>query len=277
VGATKKTWVKPPYWLYVFCGLVFLYILIPVFIVGVMSFSGGDYLSFPPPSFSFRWYAEFFGSQKWLSAAWNSLRIAFGTTILSVSLGLLAALGLTKIPRRGRKLINTIMIVPMMVPPIIAAVSMYLVYAKWGLLGTYLGVVLGHSCMALPFVIILISSALHSLDPNFYDAAKTLGASPRRAVWGVVLPLIRPSILSSILFAFIISFDEVIVSVFLVKTETATVPKLMFDSLKFEINPIISSISTLLVGITASVLLLVVLNQARARRWQKMRGESLGP
>lgn len=277
MGTTTKTWVKPPYWLYVFCGFVFLYILIPVFIVGVMSFSGGDYLSFPPSSFSFRWYAAFFGSNKWLSAAWNSVRIAFGTTLLSVSLGLLAALGLAKMPRRGRKLVNTILVVPMMVPPIIAAVSMYLVYPKWGLLGTYLGVVVGHSCMALPFVIILISSALHSLDPNFYDAATTLGASPRRAVWEVVLPLILPSILSSILFAFIISFDEVIVSVFLVKTETATVPKLMFDSLRFEINPIISSISTLLVAITASVLLMVVLNQERARRWQKMRRESLGP
>ncbi|HQI27681.1 MAG TPA: ABC transporter permease [Sedimentisphaerales bacterium] len=236
-----------------------------------MSFSAVDYLSFPPPALSLRWYTEFFQSAKWLAAAWNSVRIAVGTTLLAVALGLLAALGLARSARKGRKVLQVILLIPMMVPPIIAAVAMYLGYARWGLLGTYMGVVLGHVCMALPFVIILISSALADLERNYYDAALTLGADPVRATWFVVLPLIRPSILSGILFAFIISFDEVIVSIFLVKTETATVPKLMFDSLKFEINPIISSISTLLVAITASVLLLVVLNNARARRLKSDR------
>ena len=267
VASPKRTWVKRPYWLYLVSGIVLLYVLIPVIVVGIMSFSSADYLSFPPPAFSFRWYLEFFRSQKWLWAAWNSLRIAVGTTAIAVPLGLLAALGLTKRGMRGRKWVNIMLLIPLMIPAIIAAVSMYLVYARWGLLGTYVGVVLGHSCMALPFVIILIRSALSGLDSNLYDAAKTLGANPFRATRLVVLPLIKPAILSSLLFAFIISFDEVIVSVFLVKTETTTVPKLMFDSLKFEINPMISSISTLLVAITMSVLLMAELNHLRSKRW----------
>ncbi len=269
VASRKKTWAKRPYWLYIFSGIVFLYILIPVVVVGIMSFSGADYLGFPPPSFSFRWYMEFFRSPKWLAAGWNSLRIAVGTTAIAVPLGLLAALGLTKSAMRGRRWVNILLLIPLMVPAIIAAVSMYLVYARWGLLGTYVGVVLGHSCMALPFVIILISSALSGLDSNLYDAAKTLGANPFRATRLVVLPLIKPAVLSSILFAFIISFDEVIVSVFLVKTETVTLPKLMFDSLKFDIYPMISSISTLLVAVTISVLLMVQLYHFRVKKWGK--------
>jgi len=270
-GWRTRGWSAAPIWLWLFCGAIFLYILIPVIIVAIMSFSAADYLSFPPPALSLRWYAEFFRSVKWLSATWNSLRIAVGTTLVALGLGLLAALGLTGGTLKSRKALQVILLVPMMVPPIIAAVSMYLAYGRWGLLGSYTGVVLGHVCMALPFVVILISSALADLDPNYYDAARTLGADPFRATWFVVLPLIRASILSGTLFAFIISFDEVIVSIFLVKTDTATVPKLMFDSLKFEINPIISSISTLLVAITASVLLLVLLNNARGKRWRERR------
>jgi putative spermidine/putrescine transport system permease protein len=268
VTPAKKSWVKRPFWLYLLSGIVLLYVLIPVIVVGIMSFSGADYLTFPPPSFSFRWYREFFNSQKWLAAGWNSLRIAVGTTAIAVPLGLLAALGLTKSAMKGRRWVNVLLLIPLMVPAIIAAVSMYLVYARWGLLGTYVGVVLGHSCMALPFVIILISSALSGLDSNLYDAAKTLGANPFRATRLVVLPLIKPAVLSSILFAFIISFDEVIVSVFLVKTETETLPKLMFDSLKFTINPMISSISTLIVAVTISVLVMVQLYQFRAKKWK---------
>jgi putative spermidine/putrescine transport system permease protein len=268
MAAEPRGWARRPYWLYVFCGLVFLYILIPVLIVGLMSFSAADYLRFPPPGFSGRWYREFFGSPKWLAAAWNSVRIGVGTTIVAVSLGLFAALGLSRGVVKGRRLLQVLLLVPLMVPPIIAAVSMYLTYARWGLLGTYTGVVLGHSCMALPFVVILLASSLSGLDPNLYDAAATLGANPARATRLVVLPLIRPAIFSSILFAFIISFDEVIVSVFLVKTETATLPKLMFDSLKFEINPIISSISTLLVAITVAILLMALMNNVRQKRWE---------
>ena len=262
----KASWQKTPLWLYVFCCFVALYIMLPVIIVAIMSFSGGDFLEFPPSNFSLRWYKEFFHSNEWLRATWNSTRIALGVVAISVTLGLLAALGITNRGMKKRKAFNTVLMIPLIIPPIIVAVAMYMTFGRWGLLGTYPGVLIGHACMVMPFVLILISSSLYGLDSRLYDAARVLGASHFRAIWLVVLPLIKPAIFSSILFAFIVSFDEVILSVFLVSTETVTLPKMMFDSLRFEITPIISSISTMLVALTISVLVFSSLSKSIAGR-----------
>jgi len=262
----KASWQKTPIWLYVFCCLVALYIMLPVIIVAVMSFSGGDFLEFPPSKLSLRWYKAFFQSSEWLQAAWNSTRIALGVVAISVILGLLAALGITNRGMKRRKVFNTVLMIPLIIPPIIVAVAMYMTFGKWGLLGTYPGVLIGHACMVTPFVLILISSSLYGLDSRLYDAARVLGASHFRAIRLVVLPLIKPAIFSSILFAFIVSFDEVIISVFLVSTKTVTLPKMMFDSLRFEITPIISSISTMLVALTISVLAFSAMSKSIAER-----------
>lgn len=257
----KPSWDKPPYLLYIVCSLIFLFIMIPVIIVVIISFSGSDFMEFPPSSFSFRWYREFFSNKRWMDAALNSIKIGLGTTFISVLFGLLAAIGLTKKNLTRGKWINILLLTPLMVPTIIVAVALYFVFARWGLLGTYGGMILAHSCLAIPFVTTLISSSLYGLDSRLYDAARSLGASHFTAIRLVVLPLIKPAIFSSILFAFITSFDEVIVASFLVKQETTTLPKLMFDYLKFEINPVISAVSTILIFITVFILLLNSLSQ----------------
>jgi len=257
----KSAWNKPPYILYGVCALVFLFIMIPVLIVIIISFSGTSYLKFPPSSFSFRWYQEFFSNKKWMDAALNSLKIGFGTTLVSVTLGLLAALGLTKKNLTRTKWLNVLLLTPLMVPTIIVAVALYFVFARWHLLGTFTGMIIAHSCLAIPFVTTLISSSLYGIDSRLYDAARSLGANHFNAIRLVVLPLIKPAILSSMLFAFITSFDEVIVASFITKQETTTLPKLMFDYLKFEINPVISAVSTLLIVLTTSILLFNALSQ----------------
>lgn len=266
----KVSWQSNPWWLYVFCGVVAFYIMFPVIIVGIMSLSDGDFLEFPPTNYSFRWYKEFFNSDEWLRAAWNSVRIAFGTTVVSVTLGLLAAIGITNRGIKKKKVTNTVLMVPLIIPPIVVAVAMYMTFGRWGLLGTYTGVLIGHACMVTPFVLILISSSLYGLDPSLYPAARVLGASHFKAIRLVVLPLIKPAIFSSIMFAFMISFDEVIISVFLVSTDTVTLPKMMFDSLRFEITPIISSISTMLVALTISILAFSSMSKSIANR--KVKG-----
>lgn len=247
----KKQMNRRPIWLYIICALILLFLITPILIIVPMSFGGADYMEFPPSSFSLRWYQEFFSDAKWLNAAWNSIQIAVVTMILSCLLGVSSAIGITsKAMKKGGKFFNMLLLVPMILPMIIVAISMYMVYGQWKLIGTFWGLILGHTCLAIPMVVTLTSASLYGMDANLQDAARSLGASYFTALRKVTLPLIKPAIFTSMLFAFITSFDESVVSVFIAKSTTTTLPKLIFDSLRYEISPSISAISSMLIFLT---------------------------
>ncbi len=251
----EKTWDKKPVWLFLVTACVLCFLILPVLIIIPMSFGGSEYLEFPPSSLSLRWYIKFFSDSEWLHAAWNSITIGLGTMVLSCLLGISAAVGITmKIMKKG-KIFNLILLIPMIIPSIIATIAMFAVYGQWKLVGTYFGIVVAHSCIAIPLVVTLVSASLYGLDSRYYDAARSLGANHMTATSKIVLPLIKPAIFSSMLFAFITSFDESVIALFITRQNTMTLPRMMFDSLKYEISPAISAISSMLIFLTVIVFL----------------------
>ena len=234
-----------------------------------MSFSGAEYLQFPPQSLSLRWYEEFFTSSKWLRAAANSLTIAVATMLVSTILGTLASIGITsKAMKKGGRFLNMLLLTPMIMPSIIAAIGMYMVYGQWKISGTYPGLVLAHSCLAIPMVVTLMSASLYGIDMRLYDAARSLGASAFTAVIKVILPLVRPALVSSLLFSFVTSFDETVVTQFIARSQTATLPKVIFDALKYDVSPTISAIASMLIALTIFIFALKTIFEHRenARR-----------
>lgn len=252
----SKTWKRKPIALYIITGLVLFFLVLPILIVVPMSFNGASILQFPPTSFSLRWYEEFFNSSQWTRAALVSVKVALGTMVLACTFGILAALGLSKKIMRKSKGVKLLLMAPMMLPSIIVAIAMYLVYGQWKIVGTYFGIVVAHTCLAIPFVVTLISAALMNLDPRQYDAARSLGADHFTAIRKVVLPLIKPAIFSSMLFSFITSFDETVLVLFITKTNTLTLPRIIYADLRYGISPALAAVSSLLILLTLFLFLL---------------------
>ncbi|MDX1422019.1 MAG: ABC transporter permease [Kiloniellales bacterium] len=276
----------PPYasvgqraWYYgfrVICGLLFLFLIFPILVIIPLSFNAQDFftftakmLAFDPDGYSLKHYRDFFNNADWQIAMWNSIRIAPMATLLSVSFGTLAAIGLSQshVPFRGT--IMAILISPMIVPLIISAAGMYFFYSRVGLQGTYMGVVLAHAALGTPFVIITVTATLVGFDKSLVRAAANLGAGPVRTFLKVQLPLIIPGVISGGLFAFITSFDEVVVVLFLGSASQKTLPWQMFTGLREQISPTILAVATLLVAI--SIVMLTVLELLR-RRSERLRG-----
>jgi putative spermidine/putrescine transport system permease protein len=225
--------------------LVFL--VAPSLIVIPMSFSGADTLTFPPPSYSLRWYDTFLTHPEWRSAARISLITAVLTTIVATALGTGVSIGLLRSRFPLRNFVTSIFLTPMIVPEIVTAVAVYGLYVRLRLVGTIQGLVLAHSVLALPFVMINVSAVLQGMDIRLEHAARSLGATPLRTFWLVTFPLIRPGILAGALFAFITSFDELIIALFISGDRAATLPVQIWSGLRFEINPTVAAVSTLLI------------------------------
>lgn len=238
--------------LYIWCVVVLLFLMLPLLIVIPMSFGGSSILEFPPSSLSLRWYEEMVQGD-WMTGLWNSLKIGAGTVILSVGLGTLCAIGIKNPNMKFGGIINIICLLPMMLPVVIIAVAMYLVYGSWKITGSFPAIILAHTCIAVPMVITMMTSALSNIDMRLYDAARSLGASHMEANMKVILPLVRPALFTSILFAFVTSFDESVISLFITDRTTITLPRMIFNSLRYEISPVISAISTLLIGVTVII------------------------
>ena len=250
--------------LWIFTALVTLFLIAPSLTVIVMSFNAADLLVFPPPGYSLRWYANFFSRTEWRTAAQNSFVIAVFTTLVSTVLGTMTALGLVRGRFPGRQLATAIFLTPMVVPVIVTAVAIYGLYAKLRLVGTLSGMVMAHTVLALPFVIINVSAVLQGVDWRLEQAARSLGASPMRALALVTVPLIRPGIVAGALFAFVTSFDDLVVALFVSGTRAVTLPVRMWAGIQFELNPTVAAVSAMLIAV--SILAFATLELVRRRR-----------
>ncbi len=260
----------------VLTSLVLLFLIAPILVIIPLSFNAEPYFSYPMPGTSLQWYRDFFGNERWQSALWLSAKLALIVTILSTILGTLAALGLSRGNLPARSVILAILISPMIVPVIITAVAIYITYATLGglgfqLLGTLAGLVLAHTVLATPFVVITVTSTLTGFDWSLARAAQSLGAPPLMTFRKVILPLILPGMVSGALFAFVTSFDEVVVALFIASPEQRTLPKQMFSGIREIISPTITAAATVLV--LFSTLLLVGAEMLR-RRSERLRGIS---
>jgi putative spermidine/putrescine transport system permease protein len=247
-----------------FVPIILLAMIAPIIVVILLSFSSASYLTFPPPALSLRWYKAYLGSRDWLSATAISVEVAIATVILATALGTAAALGLARLSGLARTLAAGLILSPLIMPVIVVAIGLYFAFARYGLVGTPLGLVLAHTCLAVPFVVTSVGSSLAGLDRRLEMAALSLGASPWGTFRQVTLPLIRPGILVGALFAFITSFDELVVSLFLSGANAVTLPRRMWEDLRYAIDPTIAAVSTLTILVTVLPLLWTRLGRSRS-------------
>jgi putative spermidine/putrescine transport system permease protein len=260
----------------VICGFILFFLVAPIMVIIPLSFNAQDFftftkemLAFEPSGYSLKHYEDFFTNSDWTNAIWNSVRIAPMATLLSVGLGTLAAIGLSQPHVPFKRLIMAILISPMIVPLVISAAGMYFFFSRIGLQGTYWGVVLAHAVLGIPFVIITVTATLVGFDHSLTRAAASLGANPVVTFWKIQMPLILPGVISGGLFAFITSFDEVVVVLFVGSSAQKTLPWQMFIGLREQISPTILAVATILVAL--SILLLTVVELLR-RRTERLRG-----
>ena len=261
---------------YVICGFVLFFLIAPILTIIPLSFNAQDFFTFTPEmlalnpdGYSLKHYQDFFTNNDWQNALKNSFLIAPFATLLATALGTLAAIGLSQSHVPFRRTIMAILISPMIVPLVISAAGMYFFYSRIGLQGTYIGVILAHAALGTPFVIITVTATLIGFDRSLTRAAAGLGADPLTTFFKVQMPLIIPGVVSGALFAFITSFDEVVVVLFVGSAGQKTLPWQMFTGLREQISPTILAVATIMVAI--SIILLTVLEMLR-RRSEKLRG-----
>ena len=268
-------------WYYSFrtlCVLIFIFLIGPIFVIIPLSFNELPYFTFTPEMLAFdaagystKWYVEFFTEDSWQQAVKNSFLIAIFATLISTFLGTLAALGLSRPEMPFRKTIMALLISPMIVPLIISAAGMYFFYARIGIASTHFGVILAHAALGIPFVIITVTATLVGFDHQLTRAAASLGSSPTRTFFVVIVPLILPGVISGALLAFITSFDEVVVVLFVGSVEQRTIPWKMFSGIREEIRPTILAVATLLVFVSIVLLTMVELLRRRSERLRGIR------
>ena len=252
-----------------FGGAVLLFLCLPIVIVVPMSFSSASSLEFPPPGFSLRWYEAFFGDPRWLRAALTSITLAALASTLALLLGSIAAYGLVRGRFRGRPLVELNFMAPLILPQIITGVALYIFFARIGILGSFPGLVIGHTVLAVPYTVLVMTVAIRAFDRDIERAAMSLGASWPLMARRVLLPNLLPSAVAAWIFAFVISFDEVIVTIFLAGVHE-TIPKRMFNELVLQVNPTITAIATMLIGVSILTVLAVIGLMQRAGLLQKL-------
>lgn len=239
--------------------LVLLFLVAPVIAVIPMSFGTGTNFELLPENPGLGQYRRFFASPDWMDALWVSFQVAVGTTVVSTIVGVLAALGLARLSKRARAPLEAVLILPRIVPTVVFAVAAYSVYLKFGLVGSIAGLVLAHSILATPFVVVFVGSALRSFDWTQVEASRSLGATAGSTFFRIIFPQIRLSILGSALFAFNLSFDEVVVTLFISGIRTKTLPVKVWDAIQYEFAPILPAISTLVIATTLLLLVPILL------------------
>jgi len=263
-------------WYYIFrilCALIFFFLLAPILIMIPLSFNAEPYftftqemLTFNPEGYSLRWYQDLFGSASWMRSIANSFIIGIASTILATTLGTLAALGLSRSHMPYKAFIMGILISPMIVPLIISAAGMFFFFSSVNLAQTYLGVILAHTALGTPFVVITVTATLVGFDQSLNRAAAGLGAPPTTVFRKITMPLILPGVISGALFAFITSFDEIVIVLFIAGVEQRTIPREMWSGIREQISPTILAAATVLVLISVALLTVVELLRRRSER-----------
>jgi len=252
--------------LWVVSGSAIFFLIAPVLLLIPMSLGSAEIIEFPPSQIGLDQYRKFFSHPAWQSAVLNSLQVSAMTAVVSTFLGVLASLGLVWGKFKGKGLINAFIVSPMIVPIIVMALAFYISLAKLGLIGTKIGLVLAYTPLTLPFSVLPISATLRGFDRSLENAARILGASRFQTFARITFPIIRPGILTGAIFAFMIAFDEVVIALFICGTTAVTLPKKMWDVIRYEIEPMLPAISTLLFLLAIIILVLVGFLQQRIAR-----------
>ena len=261
-----------------FAWLILLFLILPILVIIPLSFNAEPYFSFTPgmlaldpDAYSLKWYAEIWKDDTWTLAIQNSFTVGICATLIATVLGTCAAIGLSNPLMPCQRLIMALLLSPMIVPLIITAAGMFFFYTQLDLAGSYIGLILAHAALGTPFVVITVNAALAGFDYSLVRASMGLGAKPVYTFFKIIMPLIRPGVISGALFAFVTSFDEVIVVLFLAGPEQRTIPRQMFSGLREQINPTILAVAVLLVIVSA--LMLLVMEYLRARSEKLQNGE----
>jgi len=264
------------YGLRVFSGLVLFFLIVPILVIMPLSFNAEPFFTFTegmlklePEAYSLRWYRAILESDSWILSIKNSFIIGIFATIVAVSLGTLAAVGLSSRYMPFKGVVMGLLISPMIVPVIISATSMYFFFSKVHLAQTYIGLIMAHAVLGIPFVIITVTATLVGFDTNLYKASLSLGASPTQTFFRVTFPLVRPGIISGALFAFATSFDEVVVVLFVAGTDQRTIPREMWSGMREQLSPTILAVATLLIVMSIALLLTI---EVLRRRGERIRG-----
>jgi putative spermidine/putrescine transport system permease protein len=248
--------------------VVLLFLVAPILVVIPLSFNDTAFFSLPIPAYSFRWYERFLTSNAWLRAGLNSFVIAGLSTALATPLGTIAALGLSRASPLLRVLTSTVMLLPLITPVVIIGVAIYFFMASLGLLGTFAGIVIAHTILATPFVVTIVSAGLAHFDPAQLRAAASMGANPAYALRTVMLPQILPSVVSAALFAFITSFDEAIIVVFLAAHDQYTLTVELWKGIREDINPTVLAVASVMIAIQIAAMALIETLRALSKRRQ---------
>lgn len=269
--------ISAHYALRVVAFLVLVFLMLPILVIMPLSFNSEPFFTFTegmlaldPDAYSMRWYQEFMDDQNWQLAIRNSFVVGIASALIATVLGTLAAVGLSSPWMPYKRLITALLLSPMIVPLIIIAAGMFFFYTQFNLVGTFAGLIIAHAALGVPFVIITVTATLTGFDRSLFIAGLSLGAAPVKVFWDVVIPLIRPGVIAGGLFAFVTSFDEVVLVLFLAGPEQRTIPRQMFSGLREQINPTILAVATLLVVLSAALLFTL---EALRRRSARLSGE----
>lgn len=259
------SWRRPVRMLLVAYGVLCIVFLVgPSLVIVPMGFSSGSILEFPPPGFSLQWYQKMVTDPAWTSGFANSFQVAVLTSILATILGTLGALGISRGRFPGKSIANGMILSPLVVPVVVIAIGMFALFVRWKITGTLFGLVIAHTALAVPYVVVSVSTSLRTIDRNLEMAAANLGASPVRTFRHVTLPLVLPGVFAGALFAFLSSWDEVVVAIFLTTTRFRTLPPVMWEQVRQVIDPTVASVATVLLVVTTLVLALIFVVRRQA-------------
>lgn len=246
-------------------GLTVAFLLMPLVVVIPISFGESSLMTFPPTEYSLRWYRELLSDSRWISAALTSLQLGVTVALASTLLATTTAIGLFRYQGPGKAALQALVLSPLIVPVIVVGVALFYFFSLLHITGTMSALICAHTLLTFPYGVVVVNAALERFDTRLEQAAMSMGANPMRTLWRVTLPIIRPSILVAAVFAFLISFDEVVMALLLSSPETMTIPKQMWNGIRFELTPVIAAVSTVLLAFTS---ILVVVAEAVRRRSQ---------
>lgn len=244
----------------------YLFLLLPSLVIIPISFGGGQELTFPPKNFSLDLFVQFFQDPAWWGAAIKSLIVAAITTVISLAIGVPGAYALARSEFRGRKLLEVLTLAPMLVPVVVLGLGMYMHLSALSLVDSLMGVALAHTVLVVPFVMVAVGSGLRHADPALETVALMMGASRTRIFLEVVLPQVKTSVLVGAMFAFLISFDEVVIAYFITGPGSTTLPVKMYSAIRWEVSPILAAVSTLLTVVSLAICLGIMALQPAQER-----------